>query len=107
MQAIKQKKLFMLDYHDILLPYVSKVREIKGTTLYGSRTLFFLTEQGTLKPLAIELTRPAMEGKPQWKQVFIPASHSDSHPTNLWLWRLAKVHVLAHDSGYHELVSHW
>ncbi|QCD79114.1 lipoxygenase [Vigna unguiculata] len=106
-EAIEQKKLFMLDYHDLFLPYVRKVREIKGTTLYGSRTLFFLTEQGTLKPLAIELTRPAMEGKPQWKQVFKPASHSSSYPTNLWLWRLAKAHVLAHDSGYHELVSHW
>ncbi|BAT89080.1 hypothetical protein VIGAN_05276300 [Vigna angularis var. angularis] len=106
-EAIEQKKLFMLDYHDLFLPYVSKVREIKGTTLYGSRTLFFLTEQGTLKPLAIELTRPPMEGKPQWKEVFKPASHSSSHPTNLWLWRLAKLHVLAQDSGYHELVSHW
>ncbi|KAK7333912.1 hypothetical protein VNO80_30693 [Phaseolus coccineus] len=106
-EAIKQKKLFMLDYHDLFLPYVSRVREIKGTTLYGSRTLFFLTEQGTLKPLAIELTRPPMEGKPQWKQVFKPASYSNSNATNLWLWRLAKVHVLAHDSGYHELVSHW
>ena len=97
----------MLDYHDLFLPYVRKVREIKGTTLYGSRTLFFLTEQSTLKPLAIELTRPDMEGKPQWKQVFTPATHSSSHATKLWLWRLAKAHVLAHDSGYHELVSHW
>ena len=82
MQAIVEKKLFMLDYHDLFLPYVSKVREIKGTTLYGSRTLFFLTKQGTLKPLAIELTRPIMDGKPQWKQVFTPASHS----TDLWLY---------------------
>ena len=103
MQAIREKKLFILDYHDLLLPYVSKVREIKGTTLYGSRTIFFLTAQGTLKPLAIELTRPPMDGKPQWKQVFTASCSS----TDLWLWRLAKVHVLAHDSGYHELVSHW
>lgn len=103
MQAIVDKKLFILDYHDLLVPYVAKVREIKGTTLYGSRTLFFLTTQGTLKPLAIELTRPPMEGKPQCKQVFTPSCHS----TSLWLWRLAKAHVLAHDSGYHELVSHW
>ncbi|RDX97652.1 Linoleate 13S-lipoxygenase 2-1, chloroplastic, partial [Mucuna pruriens] len=97
-EAIKEKKLFMLDYHDLFLPFVSKVREIEGTTLYGSRTLFFLTEQGTLKPLAIELTRPTMEGKPQWKQVFTPTSHSGSYSTSLWLWRLAKAHVLAHDS---------
>ncbi|GFZ20646.1 lipoxygenase 2 [Actinidia rufa] len=61
-EAVKQKKLFMLDYHDLLMPYVRKVREIKGTTLYGSRTLFFLTPTGTLRPLAIELTRPPMDG---------------------------------------------
>ncbi|KAK7401159.1 hypothetical protein VNO78_12478 [Psophocarpus tetragonolobus] len=106
-EAMKEKKLFMLDYHDLFLPFVSKVRELEGTTLYGSRTLFILTEQGTLKPLAIELTRPPIEGKPQWKQVFTPATSSTSHATSLWLWRLAKAHVLAHDSGYHELVSHW
>lgn len=102
-EAIKNKKLFILDYHDLLLPYVSKVREIKGTTLYGSRTLFFLTPNGTLRPLAIELTRPPMDGKPQWKDVYLPTWDA----TGVWLWRLAKAHVLAHDSGYHQLVSHW
>ncbi|KAF7849069.1 hypothetical protein BT93_L1272 [Corymbia citriodora subsp. variegata] len=104
-EAVKQKKLFILDYHDLFLPYVNKVRQLKGTTLYGSRTLFFLTPDGTLKPLAIELTRPLSDdgGKPQWKQVFTPSWHS----TGKWLWRLAKAHVLAHDSGYHQLVSHW
>ncbi|KAK3408611.1 hypothetical protein EUGRSUZ_J00819 [Eucalyptus grandis] len=104
-EALKQKKLFILDYHDLFLPFVNKVRQLKGTTLYGSRTLFFLTPDGTLKPLAIELTRPLSDdgGKPQWKQVFTPSWHS----TGKWLWRLAKAHVLAHDSGYHQLVSHW
>uniref|UniRef100_A0A2N9HGW0 Lipoxygenase n=1 Tax=Fagus sylvatica TaxID=28930 RepID=A0A2N9HGW0_FAGSY len=102
-EAISQKKLFIIDYHDLFLPYVSKVRQIKGTTLYGSRTLFFLTPNGTLWPLAIELTRPPMDGKPQWKQVFTGCWDS----TSVWLWRLAKAHVLAHDSCYHQLVSHW
>ncbi|GAB2287017.1 hypothetical protein Dimus_021405 [Dionaea muscipula] len=102
-EALEQKKLFMLDYHDAFLPYVNKVRQIEGTTLYGSRTLFFLTPDDTLKPLAIELTRPPMDGKPQWKQVYTPSWDA----TTCWLWRLAKVHVLAHDSGYHQLVSHW
>ena len=105
MQAIKDKKLFMLDYHDILLPFVNRVRDhSEGTTLYGSRTLFFLNADGTLRLLAIELTRPKANGKPQWKQVFTP---SNSHSTDVWLWRFAKVHVLAHDSGHHQLVSHW
>ncbi|KAJ6945126.1 hypothetical protein NC651_000228 [Populus alba x Populus x berolinensis] len=102
-EAVKDQKLFILDYHDLFLPFVSKIRELKGTTLYGSRTLFFLTHEGTLRPLAIELTRPPMDGKPQWKQVFRPAWHS----TGVWLWRLAKAHVLAHESGYHQLISHW
>ncbi|XP_019079666.2 linoleate 13S-lipoxygenase 2-1, chloroplastic-like [Vitis vinifera] len=101
-EALKQKKMFILDYHDLLLPYVNKVREIEGTTLYGSRTLFFLTMDGTLRPLAIELTRPPVGDKLQWKQVFTPGWDG----TSCWLWRLAKAHVCAHDSGYHQLV-HW
>lgn len=102
-EAMEQKRLFILDYHDVLLPLVSKVRQLEGTTLYGSRTLFFLTPDGTLKPVAIELTRPPMDGKPQWKEAYTPTCHS----TSLWLWRHAKAHALAHDSGYHQLVSHW
>ncbi|XP_021728916.1 linoleate 13S-lipoxygenase 2-1, chloroplastic-like [Chenopodium quinoa] len=104
-EALEKKKLFMLDYHDLLLPFVNKVRQIKDTTLYGSRTLFFLTPEGTLRPIAIELTRPPTDdGKPQWKQVFSP---SCGDATEGWLWRLAKAHVLAHDSGHHQLISHW
>ncbi|XP_004228859.1 linoleate 13S-lipoxygenase 2-1, chloroplastic [Solanum lycopersicum] len=103
MQAVQQKKLFILDYHDFLLPFVNKVNELKGTVLYGSRTLFYLTPNGTLRPLAIELTRPPVDDKPQWKQVYCPTWYA----TGAWLWRIAKAHVLAHDSGYHQLVSHW
>ncbi|KAG4198128.1 hypothetical protein ERO13_A05G067300v2 [Gossypium hirsutum] len=102
-EALKQKKLFVLDYHDLFLPYVKKVRQLPGTTLYGSRTLFFLNPDETLRPLAIELTRPPMDGKPQWKEAYRPSWHS----SGVWLWRLAKAHVLAHDSGYHQLISHW
>ncbi|KAI4324280.1 hypothetical protein L6164_023833 [Bauhinia variegata] len=102
-EAIKQKKLFVLDYHDLLLPFVEQVRQLEGTTLYGSRTLFFLTPDDTLRPLAIELARPLKDRKEQCKRVFTPCWHS----TGLWLWRLAKAHVLAHDTGYHQLVSHW
>ncbi|XP_062232947.1 lipoxygenase 2.1, chloroplastic-like [Phragmites australis] len=104
-EAVKNKKLFMLDYHDMLLPYVHAVRELDHRTLYGSRTLFFLTKDGTLQPIAIELTRPKSPTKPQWRQVFTPGS--DASVTGSWLWQLAKTHVLAHDTGYHQLVSHW
>ncbi|KAH9608062.1 hypothetical protein KSS87_017304 [Heliosperma pusillum] len=102
-QALKQNRLFMLDYHDAFLPYVNKVRELKGLSLYGSRTLFILSKDQTLRPLAIELTRPPCDGKDQWKQAFTP----NWDATSCWLWRFAKAHVLAHDAGYHQLVSHW
>ncbi|CAL1409503.1 unnamed protein product [Linum trigynum] len=102
--AIQQKKLFMLDYHDVLLPFVGKTRELDNTTLYGSRTVFYLCPAGTLRPLAIELTRPPLDGKPQWKKVYVP---NYSSATDVWLWRFAKAHVLSHDSAYHQLISHW
>ncbi|KAJ9555298.1 hypothetical protein OSB04_009912 [Centaurea solstitialis] len=102
-QALEKKKLFIIDYHDILLPYVNKVREIEDmkTTLYGSRLLMFLTPSGTLRPVAIELVRPPGNGKPQWKQAFTPSWDS----TAAWLWKLAKVHFLSHDTGLHQLMK--
>ncbi|KAE8676594.1 Linoleate 13S-lipoxygenase 2-1 [Hibiscus syriacus] len=103
MQAIDQKRLFILDYHDLFLPYVERVRDLKGRALYGSRTMFFLNPDETLKPIAIELTRPPMDGKPQWKEVYTSCLHS----TGDWLWKLAKTQVLSQDSIYHQLVSHW
>ena len=103
LQALEQRRLFLLDYHDLLLPYVEKVRQVEGTTLYGSRTVFFLDGDGTLRPVAIELTCPPIGNKPEWKEVITPSNEA----TDCWLWRLAKVHVLAHDTGIHQLVSHW
>ncbi|OAY44750.1 linoleate 13S-lipoxygenase 2-1, chloroplastic [Manihot esculenta] len=102
-EAFEKKRLFILDYHDILLPYVAKVRELEGTTLYGSRTLFFLVNDSALMPVAIELTRPQIGDRPQWKTVFTPGHDA----TSCWLWRMAKAHAIAHDSGIHQLVSHW
>ncbi|CAI0412290.1 unnamed protein product [Linum tenue] len=103
-EAMKQKRLFVLDYHDLFLPFVGLVRQQKGTTLYGSRALFFHTPEGTLKPVAIELTRPPLDGKPHWKKVYTPAT---CYATDEWLWKLAKAHVATHDVGYHQLISHW
>ncbi|KAL1209796.1 Lipoxygenase 2 [Cardamine amara subsp. amara] len=103
-EALKNKKLFMLDYHDLLLPYVNKVRELENNTmLYASRTLFFLSDDSTLRPVAIELTRPPDINRPQWKQVFTPGYDA----TSCWLWSLAKTHAISHDAGYHQLISHW
>ncbi|KAF7095288.1 hypothetical protein CFC21_097492 [Triticum aestivum] len=102
-EAVKSKRLFMLDFHDLFLPYVHKIRALQHTTMYGSRTIMFLTDDGTLRLLAIELTRPASPTMPQWRQVFT----SSTDTTKSWLWRMAKSHVRAHDAGHHELVTHW
>ncbi|KAL6888337.1 hypothetical protein ACP4OV_009363 [Aristida adscensionis] len=102
-EALAARRLFILDYHDVFLPYVHKVRELPNTTLYGSRTVFHLTDQGTLLPLAIELTRPQSPTRPQWRRAFTHGPDA----TDAWLWKLAKAHVLTHDTGYHQLVSHW
>ncbi|KAK9157033.1 hypothetical protein Scep_003607 [Stephania cephalantha] len=102
-EALEKKRLFVLDYHDMLLPYVNKIRDLPGTTMYASRTLLFLLDDSTLRPLAIELTRPPKEDKAQWRNVYTPGWDG----TTNWLWKFAKVHVCAHDAGIHELVSHW
>lgn len=102
-EAMEQKRLFCLDRNDLLLKYVNKGQELQGTPFYGSRMLMFLTTSGTLTPLAIELTRPPNNTKPQWKHVYTPSSDA----TGAWIWKLAKAHVLAHDFSHHELVSHW
>uniref|UniRef100_A0A0E0JB63 Lipoxygenase domain-containing protein n=1 Tax=Oryza nivara TaxID=4536 RepID=A0A0E0JB63_ORYNI len=67
---------------------VMTAEELDDTTLYASRTLFFLTEDGTLRPIAIELTRPKSPNTPQWRQVFTPGSSVAAS----WLWQLAKTH---------------
>ncbi|KAL6646132.1 hypothetical protein ACP70R_017740 [Stipagrostis hirtigluma subsp. patula] len=103
-KAMKHKRLFMLDYHDLFLPYVHKTRDLQNTTMYGSRTIFFLTDDGTLRMLAIELTRPASTSQPQWRRVFTPSTNT---AIDSWLWIMAKSHVRAHDSGHHELIGHW
>ncbi|CAN6933306.1 unnamed protein product [Brassica oleracea] len=102
-QALENKRFFMLDYHDLLLPYVNKVRELDDSTLYASRALFFLSDDSTLRPVAIELTRPQDVNRPQWRQVFTPGYDA----TSCWLWSLAKTHAIFHDAGYHQLISHY
>lgn len=103
MQAIEKKRLFVIDYHDLMLPFVEKVRKLKGRNLYGTRALFFRTPTDTLKPIAIELVRPPYGGNLQWKKAYVPSSLG----TPGWLWMLAKAQFLAIESGYQQLISHW
>lgn len=85
------------------MPYLRRINEQENTCVSASRTLLFLKDDGTLKPLVIELSLPGDgEGK-EVNRVFLPSSDG----TEAALWQLAKTHVAVNDSGYHQLISHW
>lgn len=98
-----KKKLFLLDYHDLYLPFLNQINALDDRKSYATRTLFFLTSAGTLKPVAIELSLPKGELTVSSKQVLTPPIDDTSN----WLWQLAKAHVCTNDSGVHQLVNHW
>ncbi|KAJ0093190.1 hypothetical protein Patl1_25390 [Pistacia atlantica] len=103
-EAIEKKKLFILDHHDALMPYLQKINSTTTKT-YASRTLLLLQDDGTLKPLAIELSLPHPQGDHHGavNKVFTPAEHG----IECTIWQLAKAYAAVNDSGYHQLVSHW
>ncbi|XP_016175247.1 probable linoleate 9S-lipoxygenase 5 isoform X2 [Arachis ipaensis] len=103
-EVIIERKLFILDHHDALMPYLRRINST-STKTYASRTLLFLQKNGTLKPLAIELSLPHPEGDQHGaiSKVFVPEEKGVENS----LWQLAKGYVGVVDSGYHQLISHW
>ncbi|XP_058102244.1 lipoxygenase 6, chloroplastic [Magnolia sinica] len=102
-EAIENGRLFILDYHDILLPFINKMNTLKGRKAYASRTVLFLNRTGILTPIAIELTLPPTATEPQQKHLYTHGHDATSH----WIWKLAKAHVCSNDAGIHQLVNHW
>ncbi|PKA54495.1 Lipoxygenase 6, chloroplastic [Apostasia shenzhenica] len=96
-EAIENHRLYILDYHDLLLPFMKKINSIQGRKTYASRTILLHTHNGILRPIAIELSLPSR------KMVY---THGHDATTN-WIWKLAKAHVFANDAGVHQLVNHW
>nr|XP_043622524.1 probable linoleate 9S-lipoxygenase 5 isoform X2 [Erigeron canadensis] len=103
-EAIKSKRLFILDHHDPIMPYVKRINAT-STKVYATRTLLFLQKDGTLKPIAIELSLPHPDDEKYGaiSKVFIPAKDG----VEATLWNLAKTYVAVNDSGVHQLISHW
>ncbi|KAK7842091.1 putative linoleate 9s-lipoxygenase 5 [Quercus suber] len=60
LKALEKNKLFILDHHDAILPYLRRINSTTTKT-YASRTLLFLKNDGALKPLVIELSLPHPE----------------------------------------------
>ena len=103
-EALKNNKIFILDHHDAILPYINRINAT-STKIYASRTLLFLNDDGTLSPLAIELSLPHPEGEHLGavNKVFMPAQEGVEGS----IWQLAKAYAAVDDSGYHQLISHW
>ncbi|XP_076928432.1 linoleate 13S-lipoxygenase 3-1, chloroplastic-like [Bidens hawaiensis] len=102
-QALDENKLFILDYHDIYLPFLERINAQEDRKAYATRTIFFLTKMGTLKPIAIELSLPPTDTNTPSKQVLTPPVDANTN----WLWKLGKAHVCSNDNGVHQLVHHW
>lgn len=102
-EAINEDKLFIIDYHDIYLPFLEGINALDGRKSYATRTIFFLTPRGSLKPVAIELSLPPAGPSSRSKRVVTPPVDATTH----WMWQLAKAHVCSNDAGVHQLVNHW
>ncbi|MBA0800142.1 hypothetical protein Gohar_010594, partial [Gossypium harknessii] len=102
-QAIEENKLFILDYHDVYLPFLDRINAHPTKKAYATRTIFVLTDMGSLKPIAIELSLPEKNRNGPPKCVVTPPVDA----TTCWLWQLGKAHVCSNDAGAHQLIHHW
>jgi lipoxygenase len=102
-EAIDANKLYMIDHHDAYLPFLDQINALDGRKSYATRTIFFLTPNGTLKPIAIELSLPYTVEHSRLKRVVTPPTDATAN----WIWQLAKSHVCSNDAGVHQLVNHW
>lgn len=104
-EALKQNKLYTADYHDAYLPHVDKINSINGK-IYASRMLLYLTKDGILKPVAIELSLPpAVKGGNCKRRVFTPPAGPGGVEKTLWM--LARTHLNMNDAAVHQLINHW
>ncbi|XP_050940666.1 probable linoleate 9S-lipoxygenase 5 [Cucumis melo] len=103
-EALEKKKLYILNHHDSLIPYLRRINTTPTKT-YATRTVLFLKNDGTLKPLAIELSLPHPQGDEFGviSKVILPSNTG----IDASIWQLAKAYVTVNDTGYHQLISHW
>ncbi|CAO2836686.1 unnamed protein product [Amaranthus hypochondriacus] len=104
-EAMKRDKLFILDHHDLVMPFLRQINQDTSSKVYATRTLLFLKDDGTLKPLVIELSLPHPEGDQYGAVSELYKPVSDGVEASCWL--LAKTYVAVTDAAYHQLISHW
>ncbi|KAH6772502.1 lipoxygenase 1 [Perilla frutescens var. hirtella] len=104
-KALEMNRLFILNHHDSLMPYLRRINTTTTTKMYATRTLLFLQNDGRLRPLAIELSLPHPDGDQYGavSKVYTPAQDGVEGS----IWQLAKAYAAVNDSGVHQLISHW
>lgn len=102
-EAIENKRLFILDYHDMLLPFIENMNLLPGRKAYATRSIFFYTRTGFLRPIVIELSLPPTSSSLVNKRVYTHGHDATTH----WIWKLSKAHVCSNDAGIHQLVNHF
>ncbi|CAN0885557.1 Linoleate 9S-lipoxygenase 1 [Linum grandiflorum] len=111
-EAINNKKIFILDHHDKVMPYLRRINRTTNTKTYATRTILFLQNDETLKPLAIELSLPHPDGDQfgAVSKVYKPPAPPTDHQEGTLqdsIWQLAKAYVSVNDSCSHQLITHW
>ncbi|KAL4556314.1 hypothetical protein LXL04_038961 [Taraxacum kok-saghyz] len=103
-EVLEANRLFILDHHDSLMSYVKQIN-LTSVKIYATRTLLLLQKDGTLKPVAIELSLPHPDDEKLGaiSKVCTPAKNGVEDG----IWKLAKTYVVVNDSGVHQLISHW
>ncbi|KAL6643293.1 hypothetical protein ACP70R_021474 [Stipagrostis hirtigluma subsp. patula] len=119
-QAVEEGRLFVVDHHDWIMPYLRRINELpdeeeKGEIsprkAYAARTLLFLNDDSTLRPLAIELSSPHPEDDKLGavSTVYVPPDNRDiaGNENRFTTWDLAKAHAAVNDTCKNNFVYHW
>nr|CAB3499819.1 unnamed protein product [Digitaria exilis]CAB3505114.1 unnamed protein product [Digitaria exilis] len=121
-QAVEEGRLFVVDHHDWVMPYLKRINELPGEEekgeisqrkAYAARTLLFLNDDSTLRPLAIELSSPHPEEGQLGcvSTVYTPPETSSddilSPPEKFTAWDLAKAHAAVNDTCKNNFAIHW
>ncbi|RLN17039.1 putative linoleate 9S-lipoxygenase 5 [Panicum miliaceum] len=119
-QALEDGRLFVVDHRDWVMPYLKRINELPGEEetgeisprkAYAARTLLFLNNDSTLRPLAIELSSPHQDDEQLGSvtTVYTPPDTSDDilSANKFTAWDLAEAHATANDTSKNNFVIHW
>lgn len=117
---MKDGRLYVVDHHDWMMPYLKRVNELPGEEergeissrkAYAARTLLFLNEDFTLNLLAIELSSPHPEdeelGAVSTVYTLRSTGDDDVVAGRFNAWDLAKAHATANDACKNNFVYDW